>query len=384
MENHFITIVDTASIVGCVLLAIVFLILPLPPKKSLTKYRISLRILSLAYLTMAVLKTVLVSFDHEMIDLFSFNSLVVASLQAVLFTFALIALINPLYIRKEKLLMHLLPVLGFVVLFVVISAIWGNPVACSYSVLNLHTLNPACLVRMLFCVFYLCQLIYLSVIFLRQTAIYDKGINDYFADSLPYKQQGVKKIFFAALTMGLFAFLSFFMVTDWFKMLFDIFHCIFYPVFGFYYVRYPARFLQLEPAIYPETSGAEKAGTMRKKLRWSELKVAIIESKYFLRPGVTIDDMAQYLKIGRTTLSTFINAEEGVNFNTWINFLRVEEAKILLLAYPDYNLTQIAEMIGYSEPSNFSRQFKLITNESPSVWRQLNLVETELPDYKLN
>jgi len=92
--------------------------------------------------------------------------------------------------------------------------------------------------------------------------------------------------------------------------------------------------------------------------------------KYYLKAGVTIEEMAQHLKIGRTTLSSFINCEEEMNFNLWINSLRVEEAKALLVEYPTYNLTQIAEMIGYSESSNFSRQFKLITNESPSVWRQ--------------
>jgi AraC-like DNA-binding protein len=92
--------------------------------------------------------------------------------------------------------------------------------------------------------------------------------------------------------------------------------------------------------------------------------------------------MAQYLKIGRTTLSTFINNEEGMNFNSWINLLRVEEAKSLLIDYPHYNLTQISELIGYSEPSNFSRQFKLITSESPSVWRQTYL--SEKTDYKQN
>ncbi len=80
--------------------------------------------------------------------------------------------------------------------------------------------------------------------------------------------------------------------------------------------------------------------------------------------------MSQYLKIGRTTLSTFINNEEGMNFNMWINTLRIEESKKILIEFPDYNLAQIAEMVGYSESSNFSRQFKQVAKVSPSVWRQ--------------
>ena len=109
---------------------------------------------------------------------------------------------------------------------------------------------------------------------------------------------------------------------------------------------------------------------IKQKMHWVDLKEKIITNKYYLRSGVCIDDMAVYLKIGRTKLSGFINKNESVNFNTWINTLRVEEAKNQLLANPNYSLQQIAEEVGYSEYSNFCRQFKLITNQSPTQWLQ--------------
>lgn len=142
--------------------------------------------------------------------------------------------------------------------------------------------------------------------------------------------------------------------------------------FGIYYIQYPRTFIHIEPAICVQENSRDEFSKANRRINWIQLKKQILEDKYYLADGVNIQEMAQYLKIGRTTLSAFINNNEGMNFNLWINNLRVEEAKALLIAYPNYSLAQIAELVGYSEASNFSRQFKQITAESPSVWRQNN------------
>jgi len=171
-------------------------------------------------------------------------------------------------------------------------------------------------------------------------------------------------------------------MADLWIFVFTIIYTLFYFSFGIYYIQYPSKFFYIEPAIYPASSSTDKVPNNKKRLVWDELKNKIIAEKYYLTPGVNIEDMAQYLKIGRTTLSTFINNEEGMNFNLWITSLRIEEAKNLFASYPEYSLAQISELVGYSEPSNFSRQFKLITNESPSVWRQT--CQLESANYSIN
>jgi len=114
----------------------------------------------------------------------------------------------------------------------------------------------------------------------------------------------------------------------------------------------------------------EEPSKNKGRIVWADLKNTILTEKYYLKPEVNIEEMARYLKIGRTSLSRFINNEEGLNFNAWINMLRIEESKLFLVKYPDYTLIEISEMVGYSESSNFSRQFKQLTSKSPSVWRQ--------------
>ena len=101
-----------------------------------------------------------------------------------------------------------------------------------------------------------------------------------------------------------------------------------------------------------------------------DLDISRIITALQIESGVTIEDLANKLNIGRTTLSNLINREEGVNFNTWINRLRIEEAKQLLIDNPDYTIAKISEMVGYTEQANFSRQFKQITGESPLLWRK--------------
>ena len=122
----------------------------------------------------------------------------------------------------------------------------------------------------------------------------------------------------------------------------------------------------------------EESEMNSRSLSWIKLKFMILDEKYYLRPEVNIEEMAQYLKIGRTTLSNLINKEEKMNFHAWINTMRIEEAQQLFIANPDHSIAQVADMIGFSEPSNFSRQFKQITNQSPTVWKQKQTCKPEM------
>ena len=59
----------------------------------------------------------------------------------------------------------------------------------------------------------------------------------------------------------------------------------------------------------------------------------------------------------------------GVDFRTWRTNLRIEEAKNLLLENKDASINIIAEACGFSDKSNFHRQFVKIVGCSPKEWR---------------
>jgi AraC-like DNA-binding protein len=370
MEHYAFMYVNTALIMCCVALAIVFIALPLPENEGLRKYRTSLRFLSAAYLTMASLKMVVMVYDIAMVNIISMEGLSIASLQATLITLTLITLINPQYITKKLIYNLLMPVPVFIIAYTVVVSKWGDIRITTFSELIKAVVHPAIIIRELFLLYYVYQLIYLTYIFHLQISRFKQNIDDYFADNYQLHLTGVMYSFYAALTVGIFALASCFMFTALSVLIFTIAYTLFYLAFGIYYIQYPRTFIKIEKAIYQTNSQDDESVKTAKRFNWIELKGKIIHEKYYLKAGVNIEEMALYLKIGRTTLSNFINSEEGMNFNQWINTLRVEHAKNLLIEYPTHNLSEIAEMVGYSESSNFSRQFKLITNESPSVWRQ--------------
>lgn len=370
MESYAFTFVDTAIVVSCSAMAIVFLSLPLPQSKGLYKYQLSLRFLAGAYLIMALIKTALMIFNEPVVDMISIEVTTVASLQATLYAFTLITLINPRIITQSYVCKHLIPTFAFVVLYIVVAHGWGNPRILTFAELESQAFHPAIMIREIFIVYYGFQLVYLTRVFCKQARVYENEIDNYFADNSTIQLSWIRYSFFMALAIGILALLSAFIVSSFFVLVFNIAYALFYIGFALFYIRYPSIFIFIEPAILPQNSTSDKLDKSNKRLIWDDLKSKIIVGKYYLQTGITIDEMAKYLKIGRTTLSSFINNEEGMNFNMWINSLRVEEAKSLLINYPEYSLIQISELVGYSEPSNFSRQFKLITNESPSVWRQ--------------
>jgi len=369
MEYNTIIFIDTALIVVCLAMAIVFLTIPIPKTKGLYKYRISLRFLAVAYLVVALIKTAVMLLKITQVDLISMERLTISSFQATLYNFALITLINPRFINRRFLYYNIMPVIVLNILYILVASRFGHPVIPNPGKLIELALQPPVLVRELLVLFYIFQIIYFCRLFILKVLQYKKNINDYFSESYRLYLPWIEYCYFTALTIGICALISCFFQSENLLLLFNIVCIVFYFVFGICYIQYPQTFKLIEPAIYAPGSIPTEVSKSNKHVVWNELKEVIIQEKYYLRPEVNIEDMAHHLKIGRTTLSKFINSEENMNFNGWVNSLRIEEAKQLLLTNPHYTLIEISEMVGYSESSNFSRQFKLITKLSPSVWR---------------
>ena len=86
------------------------------------------------------------------------------------------------------------------------------------------------------------------------------------------------------------------------------------------------------------------------------------------RENITLEQVAKALSLSTKQLSRIIKNTYGQTFRKRITFMRVEEAKKLLL---DKNLTiaQIAFMVGFSTHTGFYKAFKQITGKKPGEWR---------------
>ena len=96
------------------------------------------------------------------------------------------------------------------------------------------------------------------------------------------------------------------------------------------------------------------------------------DDKPYLKESITITQVAEQMKLNARLLSNYINNVKGRNFNSWINYLKVEETKVVLLADRTLPLSDIAYRMGFADLASMSRIFKQMEGMPPSVYRQRN------------
>ena len=371
MEHDLFLYINIGLIASCTAFAIIFLILPLPKTQNLYRFGGSLRYLAFAFLILVVFKFLDLIYDKPIVNMLSMDELVFACIQIPLFTLSFVNLINPALINYRYLIKKFLPLLILIICYISISSIYGDPVIINYTSFLNNLLHPTLITRELFLLYYCIQLGLLIRIYVGiERKSRETNASDDFSVYLKIHFPWIRGFFGTIIIVALSSLVYCFMISAFMESIISLIYVIFYFLFAIFYIRYPKLYYKIEPMLQTNDGNGTKHEIIREKMSWIDLKEKIITNKYYLRSGVSMDELAVYLKIGRTKLSGLINKNECLNFNTWINTLRVEEAKNQLLENPDYNLQQIAEEVGYSEYSNFCRQFKLITNQSPTQWLQ--------------
>ena len=94
-----------------------------------------------------------------------------------------------------------------------------------------------------------------------------------------------------------------------------------------------------------------------------------VAEKRYCEYDNTRDQIASELKTTKDILHLYFMTKMGVDFRTWRTGLRIEEAKRLLLENRDASINIVAEVSGFSDKSNFHRQFVKIVGCSPKQWR---------------
>lgn len=101
------------------------------------------------------------------------------------------------------------------------------------------------------------------------------------------------------------------------------------------------------------------------------LDVAIaqwVEAGKYRESDKTRDEIAAELKTSKELLQTYFS-DRGQDFRTWRTNLRINDAKAMLLANKSISINAIGERCGFSDRSNFHRQFQKIVGCSPKQWR---------------
>ena len=107
--------------------------------------------------------------------------------------------------------------------------------------------------------------------------------------------------------------------------------------------------------------------------------VACMEvEKLFLNPRLNIERMAEHINLPYREVSALINKHFHVNFNEYVNFYRINEAKRLLSDATMINvpINDIYAQAGFNSRSAFHRFFCRLVGVSPSEFRKTSVAKS--------
>ncbi len=105
-----------------------------------------------------------------------------------------------------------------------------------------------------------------------------------------------------------------------------------------------------------------------------KINAYITSEKKYLSSEVNLIAIAEQFKISGGYLSQLINIHTQKNFNDYINELRIEDSKKMLVdtRYNNYSIDSIGIECGFKSKSNFYTMFKKFTGSTPSQYKKTN------------
>ncbi|HIW31846.1 MAG TPA: response regulator [Candidatus Paenibacillus intestinavium] len=94
----------------------------------------------------------------------------------------------------------------------------------------------------------------------------------------------------------------------------------------------------------------------------------IVEQSYSM-PNLTLQEIADQVRVSPTYLSKLLKKEVGSSFIDYLTEVRINQA-VLLMNDPSFKVYEIAEKVGYNSQHYFSNAFKKITGVSPITYRK--------------
>lgn len=98
----------------------------------------------------------------------------------------------------------------------------------------------------------------------------------------------------------------------------------------------------------------------------------IVKEQLYLEPDISLTRLSKMLGKSTQQISTVINQYANRNFNDFINYYRIQDAKALLLdpKSEKYTISSIAFDMGFSSLSSFNSAFKKFEGQTPSSFRK--------------
>jgi AraC-like DNA-binding protein len=129
---------------------------------------------------------------------------------------------------------------------------------------------------------------------------------------------------------------------------------------------------QVKP-IHDKISSEIDTNDQKLYLLFTEIQQLMESEKFYLKPSITISDVSTAIGSNDKYISLSVNKFARMNFNHYINTLRIQEAKKKLLEEnTESSIQDIAIACGFGNASSFIRVFKQITGLTPAYYVTLS------------
>lgn len=361
--SNLLTLTYICSIVGLLFTGLLLLCIKVAPQLTDVKYHRAKMVLGTAMLCVSMGNGVQMDAitNGETVTVFSAAVLVVCTLQACMFTFIVLTVLQSKYVTKRNIFKHLSPTFIFVAVYLASLLVWPDRLIYHLSD---YRFNVPLLLRTLFAGVYLIQIIIYIHLFRRERRIYIDKTENYFADLGRYESQWASRLFYQATSVGILVLVFVIFPSRMADYISTFIITLFYFLFGVGFINYQYGIIRITPAIFQAEQEEEQTGTD------TTLAELLYSQQLYLQQGISLADYTAALGISERKISTFIKNQSGQTFKRWVNTQRVEHAKNLLAQCPELNIDHIAEMSGFADKSQFSKTFREICGITFSAYKK--------------
>ena len=376
MEHFFDTqSFQLYSLMVATTLALVILLIRIPKTEYARRLARSKYTIAISYMIGAfTFGYALYNNGAPMYDGFStITMLIVVAFISITVSFSLINLLMPRFIDSGKFLVSIF--LVFMASVILIESFFSGNI-------RLHRITLYIGVALF--VIQSCSLI---IIFDRAYKRSIKLLEKYYDEDEEHKIKWIRFCYILTMLTAMFILVYVFLPDKSFIRLYMFFYILYMIYFAGNYISFLGSHkllldavghyaLSEQGAIFQKKrkkdSVAEKEPEIKSEGNFTALSKALdkwVKEKRFREYDKSREEIADELGTTKELLQIYFSDRLGMDFRIWRTELRINDAKDMLLKHKNYSINFIADIVGFSDRSNFHRQFTKSVGCSPKEWR---------------
>ena len=371
---HDIRLFQWIAMIVSASLAVVMLLIKVPHTEHATRLTRAKSLVALSYMFCAfIFGYTLSHHDIEQYGLFSAMTLLInVAFSTATLSFSLINLLGHRYVDFSKLLVSIFAI--FIVSMALIEVFFNG----EKNVFNIVLVTSIAMFTSM-CIYYI-------IIFDKWYRHSIMMLEKYYDEDEEHKLKWIKFCFILAMLTEMFVLVYLFFLRG-FMFIYIGFYILFLLYFAGNFISFIGSHKLLLDAfghwtISQANKSSKKKRTARKKKKAAgtvsidelgSVKPLLdewVRQKRYREYDKSREEIAAEIGTSKELLNQYFAQEMGKDFRTWRTELRIEDAKALLLSDKKMSSNLIGEMVGFSDRSNFHRQFTRLVGCSPKKWRE--------------